>query len=69
MITKEGMIIIEDGKLFLHGFHFKATNNFDDNRKAIISYIDNILKEENFVPINCVYVSDEYQESGKELPL
>jgi len=66
MITKEGMIIIENGKIFLHGFHFKATNNFDDNPKAIISYIENILKEENFVPINCVYVSGEYQEPGKE---
>jgi len=66
MITKEGMIIIEDGKLFLHGFHFKATNNFEDNRKAIISYIDNILTEENFVPVNCVYVSAGYQESGQE---
>ena len=69
MIIKEGLIIIEDGKLFLHGFHFKGTNNFEANRKSIISYIDSILKEENLVPINCVYVSGEYQEPRKELPL
>jgi len=66
MIIKEGRIHIEDGKFFLYGFHFKGNSNFDDMRKDMISYIYNILTEENFVPINTVNVSDGYQEPGKE---
>jgi len=69
MITKEGVITIEEGKFFLHGFHFKGVNNFEDYRRDIISYIDSILTEESFIPINVVNVSDEYQEPGQELPL
>jgi len=61
MITKEGMITIVDGKFFVHDFHFKGHNNFSDARKDIISYIERILKEENFLPINTVNVSDGYQ--------
>ena len=66
MITKEGAIIIEEGKLFLHGFHFRGVSNVADMRQDIIEYIENILTEENFVPINVVNVSDGYQEPGQE---
>ena len=69
MITKEGLMVIEDGKFFLYGFHFKGNSNFDDMRKDVISYIENILTEENFVPFNTVNVSDEYEEPEQELQL
>jgi len=67
MITKEGIITIADGEFFLHNFHFKGNNNFEDARKDIMSYIDSILTEENFIPINTVNVSDEY-ECDEEQP-
>lgn len=66
MITKAGVITIEEGKFFLNGFHFKGASNFDDVRRDLISYIESILEEENFVPINNVNVSDGYQEPGQE---
>jgi len=69
MITKEGVITIEEGKFFINGFHFKGNNNFAEARKDIMSYIDSILTGDNFVPINVVNVSDDYQEPGQELPL
>lgn len=69
MITKEGLMVIEDGKFFLYGFHFKGNNNFEDMRRDMISYIENILTEENFVPVHTVNVSGGYQEPEKELPL
>lgn len=66
MITKEGVITIEEGKFFLNGFHFKGVDNFEDARQDIMSYIESILTEENFVPNHNVNVSDGYQEPGQE---
>ena len=66
MITKEGVITIEQGKFFIDGFRFKGVNNFADARQDLLSYIDSILTEENFVPANNVNVSDDYQEPGQE---
>jgi len=66
MITKEGVITIEEGKFFLHGFHFKGVNNFEDYRRDLISYIEDILIEENIIPSNTVSHSDDYQELGQE---
>jgi len=66
MITKEGVITIDGGKFFLHGFHFKGNSSFADARQDLLLYIDSILIEENLIPINVVNVSDEYQEPGQE---
>lgn len=65
MITKEGVITIEEGKFFIDGFHFKGNDNFEDCRQDLILYIENILTAKNVIPSNLINVSDGYQEPGQ----